>query len=57
MAIDASRGVAFVVHELKSVVLTFSIGRKSGTLVLKGAVDILEHSPIPVDQHTWPFQV
>ncbi len=41
VAIDASRGVAFVVHELKSIVLTFNIDPESGQLDLKGAVDLL----------------
>ena len=57
MAIDEVRKVAYVVHELKSLVLIFDIDQKSGDLIRRGAVDVLEHSPIPVQNHTWPYQV
>ena len=57
MAIDASGKVAYVIHELKSVILILNIDPVSGDLFLKGAVDVLEHTEVPLVQHTWPFQV
>jgi 6-phosphogluconolactonase (cycloisomerase 2 family) len=57
MAIDETRKIAYVIHELKSLVVIFSIDPHTGDLVRRGAVDILEHSPIPVQNHTWPYQV
>ncbi len=57
MAIDETRKIAYVIHELKSLVVIFSIEPHTGDLVRRGDVDILEHSPIPVQNHTWPYQV
>jgi 6-phosphogluconolactonase (cycloisomerase 2 family) len=57
MVIDDDRELAYVVHELKSLIEIYRIDPDSGRLSLFQAVDLLQGSPIPPESWNYPLQV
>ena len=57
MIIDGDRQLAYVLHELKSLISIYQIDPISGVLSLTAKVDLLEGSPIPSEVWDYPYQV
>ena len=57
MTIDSDRELAYVLHELKSLIEIYRIDPESGKLDLFTTVDLLAESPIPHEVWDFPFQV
>jgi len=57
LAIDEDRELAYVLHELKSLIEIYRIEPESGKLSLFTTVDLLAESPIPHEVWDFPLQV
>lgn len=55
VAVDHQRDILYVIHELKTVIVSYKVNPENGGLEKLQEIDILEHSPIPESEHKWPF--
>ena len=56
IAINFQSKTVFLLCELESIVLTYQINENTGELTEMSMKHILDETPIPSEEHHWPYQ-